>query len=133
MEKELNTKRRKNSAKPKLFEQNSNILKLYIYVTIVNHGQSEAVIKLMQSLGATASFVQAGEGTANQTVKEILNILDTKKDIIISIVTENKLSEIEQEMNAFFNSTKRNRGVGFAIKMDSIAGVRLYKFLSQTL
>ena len=41
--------------------------------------------------------------------------------------------QVQVELNAYFAANKRNNGLGFAIPLTSIIGVKAYKFLSQTL
>lgn len=107
--------------------------KLYFYITIVNKGQADAVINLMEYVGSSVSFVQTGEGSAPTKLKSILSLEDDKKEIIISFIKEILLEDAEKELNAFFEANKKNRGVAFAIPLNSIVGERVYKFLTKTI
>jgi hypothetical protein len=130
---EVKKRKRKTIEKQPKFEEQEGLNKLSIYVSIVNSGLANNVVKIMESVGCSASFIQNGEGTATEALKDVLNIVDTKKDVVISIIKNKDLEQVQTEMNAFFLAAKRNRGIGFAIQMNSIVGVRIYKFLSQTL
>ena len=115
------------------FEEKKDIDKLYVYFTIVNAGVAESVVKVFEDMGCSVSFIQNGVGTASEEVKKALHIQDSRKEVVISIIRESRLEDVEKELAAFFLASKRNKGVAFATKMDAIQGVRLYKFLSQTL
>lgn len=120
-------------AKEAKFEEKKDLDKLYVYFTIVNAGVAESVVKVFEDMGCSTSFIQNGVGTASEEVRKALHIQDSRKEVVISIIRESRLEDIEKELAAFFLAAKRNKGVAFATKMDALQGVRLYKFLSQTL
>ena len=115
------------------FEKRKDIQKLSIFVTIVGTGLAETITKLFKNYGASAQFIQRGEGTATKQIREIFGIEDTSKDIIISIIKQSSIQDIKTELEAFFAANKKNRGIGFSIPMTSVAGVTVYKFLTNTL
>lgn len=112
------------------YEERSDLKKLSLYVTIVNHGQSGPIMKIFQNAGANAQFIQLGHGTAGRQVLDILGISDNRKEIVLSIIKQEALSEVKKELEAFFMINKRNKGVGFSIAMTSIIGVKVYQFLA---
>lgn len=117
---------------------NSNISasttkKLLMFITIVNRGQGNYVLKLFESEGANAQFVQYGEGTAQKEIRDILGIEDNTKEIIVSLISEDKIESAKKELEAFFKISKRNRGIGFSIPMTSLIGMKLYQFLTDSL
>lgn len=107
--------------------------KLLLFITIVNRGQGNFVLKLFESEGANAQFVQYGEGTAQKEIRDILGIEDNSKEVIISLISEDKIESAKKELEAFFKIRKRNRGIGFSIPMTSLIGMKLYQFLVDTL
>ena len=114
------------------FEEREELKKLIFYVVIVNFGQGDNIIKLMKANHSSAQFVQSGEGTATSKVRDILNIEDNRKEIVFSLIREDYISEFQKELEAFFASSRMSKGVGFAVNLDSIMGVKLYKFFTQT-
>ena len=106
--------------------------KLLLFVTIVGKGQSKPVMKIFERGGSNAQFVQRGEGTAQKEIYNILGIEDVDKDIVFSFISQDKISDIKTELNAFFLASKKNRGIGFSIPLSSIIGVRVYQFLANT-
>ena len=73
-----------------------------------------------------------GEGTATKQVRSILNIEDNSKEIIYSFLREEFVEDFKNELDAYFASSKRNAGIAFTIDLSTIVGVKLYKFLTQT-
>lgn len=123
-------KEKKKEYKP--FEEREELKKLVFYVTIVNFGQGDNIIRLLKANHSSAQFIQSGEGTATSKIRDVLNIDDTRKEIVFSLIREDYLNDYQKELEAYFASAKRNKGVGFAINLDSIVGVKLYKFFTQT-
>ncbi len=108
----------------------SNIKKISMFITIVNRGQGNYVLKIFEQEGANAQFVQLGEGTAQKEVRDILGIEDNGKEIIISLIPNERIEEAKNELEAFFKVNKRNRGIGFSIPMTSLIGMKVYQFLT---
>ena len=124
---------RPKKVKEAKFEEKKDLDKLYVYFTIVNAGVADSVVKVFEEMGCSVSFIQNGKGTANEEVIKALHITDIKKEVVISIIRESRLEDIDKELAALFAASRRSKGIAFATRMDAIQGVRLYKFLSQTL
>lgn len=122
----------KKNVKP-AFEQSQDLKKIAMYVTIVNRGQGEAVVKLFQTLKTSLQFIQVGQGTATKQVYDILGMEDNTKEIIVSLVPVDRLPFVRIELEAFFAANRNNKGIGFAIPLTSIIGVSIYKFITNTI
>ncbi|MBQ6920898.1 MAG: hypothetical protein IJQ72_03250 [Bacilli bacterium] len=114
------------------FEERNELKKLVFYVVIVNFGQGDNIVRILKANHSTAQFIQAGEGTATNKIRDILNIDDNRKEVIYTLIREDYISDLQKELEAYFVASKRNAGVGFAIDLDSFMGVKLYKFFTQT-
>ena len=126
-------KAKKENTELKSNVSKTDIKKLSMFITIVNRGQGNFVLKLFESEGANAQFVQYGEGTAQKEIRDILGIEDNSKEIIISLISQDKIDSAKRELEAFFKVSKRNRGIGFSIPMTSLIGMKFYQFLVDTL
>ncbi len=107
----------------------TNLKKISMFITVVNRGQGNYVLKIFEQEGANAQFVQLGEGTAQKEVRDILGLEDNEKEIIISLITNERIDSVKSELEAFFKINKRNRGIGFSIPMTSLIGMKVYQFL----
>lgn len=114
------------------FEKRDDLKRMVFYVIIVNYGQSSNIIKLLKNNHSSVQFVQIGEGTATKQVRSILNIEDNTKEIIYSFLREEYVQDFKMELDAYFASSKRNAGIAFTVDLSTIVGVKLYKFLTQT-
>lgn len=116
-----------------LIENSVNLKKLSLYISIVNYGQSDSIIKIFQRYNSSLQFVQNGTGTAIKAVRDILGLEDNRKEVIFAFVSDEALEELKDELDAYFYSSKRNRGIAFSISLNSIIGAKLYHFLSNTI
>lgn len=107
----------------------TNLKKISMFITIVNRGQGNYVLKIFEQEGANAQFVQLGEGTAQKEVRDILGLDNNEKEIVISLITNERIESVKSELEAFFKINKRNRGIGFSIPMTSLIGMKVYQFL----
>lgn len=114
------------------FETRADLKKLYLYTVIVPRGQGEYIMRIFKANHTSVQFLQYGEGTASNAIRDILGIEDTKKDVVYSIVREDAISDLKKEIDVYFVASKKNRGIAYTIALTSIVGVKMYKFLSQT-
>ena len=104
--------------------------KLLLFITIVTSGHGSHITRMFEKIGVSAQFVQSGEGTATKEINNLLGVEDVDKDIVVSFITEDKIPLIRQDLSEYFSSNKRNRGIGMAIQLSSVIGVRVYQFLA---
>ena len=112
------------------YDKTNEIKPLVAYFAIVNQGNANAVIEIFRRAGSNASFVQMGTGTASKHVRDILGIEDNRKEIVVSIIREEKLKDAMTELEAYYAASKRNKGIGFSISLTGLSGVRMYQFLA---
>lgn len=122
----------KNRKTTQKYEDRANLKKLSLYISIVNKGNSQAIVNLFKNMGSSAQFVQLGEGTAIKEIRDIFGIDDTGKEIILSFIKKDDVEIATKELDAFFLASKSNQGIGFAIPLTSIVGVKIYQFLTNT-
>ena len=123
----------RNKHDPNKIENRKNLHKLYVFITIVEYHQSDQVVKLFESVGSAASFIQVGQGTSKSKVYDILGIIDDKKGVIISIVREDKKDEALYILNEYLTEdSEKNKGISFTIPLSSMIGARVYYFLTNS-
>ena len=123
--------KKKNVEKNELPSLNNIVQKkLLLFITIVTSGHGSHITRMFEKIGVSAQFVQSGEGTATKEINNLLGIEDVDKDIVVSFITEDKIPLIRQDLSEYFSSNKRNRGIGMAIQLSSVIGVRVYQFLA---
>lgn len=123
---------RKNAlAKP--IEERKDLKKLALYFVIVPKGQADSIVNIMQNNGSSLQFGHIGKGTATKEVLDILGMQDNTKEIILSVVTEDKIKDIKKELDAFFTINPKRRGIAFTTPFTSVIGAKVYHFLTNTI
>ena len=124
--------KRKNEKNNSELPSLNNIVqkKLLLFITIVSSGHGSQIIKLFEKIGVSAQFVESGEGTATKEINNLLGIEEVDKDVVFSFVSKDKIPLAREKLSEYFSSNKRNRGIGMAIQLSSIIGVRVYQFLA---
>ena len=115
------------------YDQSNEIKPLVAYFCIVDYGHAHNIIEIFTKAGSSASFVQLGNGTASKHIRDILGIEENTKEIIVSLIREEKLPEALTELTNYLDSSKRNKGIGFSVSLTGLAGVRIYQFLANNL
>ena len=123
----------KKEEKQKLFEEKPDLQRLFLLTVVVEQPVANQVVKLLQDLGSSAQFVHNGRGTAPSEIMGILNASVDRKAIINAFVSEDKMQVITEELGIFLGLSRKNRGVGFFVPLSSIQGIRMYKYLTQTI
>lgn len=114
------------------YEKENKIDPLKLYIIIVPFGQADNIIKQLESIGISCNFITAGEGTGKNFMPGLISSVDSKKQIIMSFVKENMAEKVNGYLKQRFNTSKAARGIGVSVKLTSVAGVSIYRFLTNT-
>ncbi len=120
----------KNNKLP--YEKEFKLEKLKLYILIVPRNHSDYFINEFKKTDIACNFVVYGKGTATKDIFELLGIGETSKDIIFSLVKENDIEKIKSIAEYRFNVSKTAKGIGFSIPLSSVAGVLMYRYLTNT-
>lgn len=125
---------KKKTAQPAFvpFEETNPIKKIKLLVTIVNRDQGEFFLSLLKKHEVGVQMKMLGHGTASSSIKEMLSIGETDKDIVVSVVREEKVAEVMAAIEQRFSVSHKAKGVAFTIPVNSVVGVSIYKFLTNT-
>lgn len=121
-----------NNVEKKPYDREFEVKKLKVACVIVNRHQGDYFINQFDEINVGASFLTYGTGTATKEIYDILGVGETKKDIVLSLVKEDDVPKIKEIINKRFAVSKSAKGVAFFMDIDSIAGVLVYKYLTNT-
>ena len=114
------------------YEKTHRLKSLLLVVTIVGQGQGDAIVSLANKYESNFSFTSRGRGTAPNNFYELLGRGSLKKDVVFSIMKEINYEGFEKELKARFAVSQMAKGISYCIRLDSVAGVSVYKMLSNT-
>ncbi len=112
------------------FEKENEVKPLKLFITVVPFGQANAIVKLIEQFRSTYSYVTTGEGTGRNFMPGLLSVSDSKKQIVFSFVREDRAKEVADALAERFSTSKAANGVSMSVKLTSIAGVSVYRFLT---
>lgn len=119
------------SAKENRYEQTHRLRSLLLVTTIVSEGQSEAIVAINNRHEAALVFVCFGKGTA--PVEAFLaHHISSKREVVFSVLRAEKWPEYKEALRQRFSISKLSKGVAYAVPIDAVAGVSIYKMLSNT-
>ena len=91
-----------------------------ILITIVDRKKGDEVVRILETGKTTFQMICFGKGTANSEILDYLGIGETDKDIVISFMEDDEVSEIMSKLYEEMEFSKRGHGVAFTIPVDSI-------------
>lgn len=129
-----NKKSKKTPQKPDFtpFEKENVLRPLKLFLIVVPFGQANAIINRLNEFDIACSFVFNGEGSAKYLADDLRSISDSRKQIILTLVREDKVEFVKRKLDERFSISRASRGFACSIKVTSIAGVSIYKFLTNT-
>lgn len=114
------------------FEKENVLRPLKMFFIIVPFGQANAIISRLNEFDIACSFVFNGEGSSTKSQYQKSLVTDSKKQIIITLVREDKVDFLKRKLQERFSVSKAAKGFAFSTRVTSVAGVSIYKFLTNT-
>ena len=112
------------------YEKTHRLRKLVLVFTIVGQGQDRSIVELNLENEAAIAFSCAGKGTAPSALYSVFGVGELKKDVIVSVMREDKWPSYRSGLEARFAVSKLAKGLAFCIPIDSVIGISIYKMLT---
>lgn len=97
-------------------------------ITIVDRGKGDNIIEYLREKNAMCSFLLPGHGTASAQWLNLLGAGDIKKDVIVTVLGKDKVSEVFEGLGENFGIKKSGHGIAFTLNINSIGGKRLLNY-----
>lgn len=110
-----------------------DVKKLSLVVVIVDHNQSDVFVDSFMTLEANVQLTLLASGTVKKEIKNLLGLSDPKKDVLFTIMKDERLDEAFSYIETRFKISPKHKGIAFSVKMTSVVGISVYKILSNTL
>lgn len=127
----MELKKKNTQQKPKFipFEDQYVLRKTKLLIVTVRLGQSDAIQKIFDDYNVSMSVTTLGSG---ETFEFDRITALSKKEFIFAIVCEDKVEPIMRKLQERFALSRQAQGIAYTIDITSIAGVSVYKFLTNT-
>lgn len=107
--------------------QNNRIKLLF---TIVERGLGNEVVEYFRESGVTFNMVCPGYGGAGSDFLDYLGLTTSEKDIILSVVTETKVTYVMNKIQFKFDLDEPGNGIMFAMPITGVSGPLALRYIS---
>ncbi len=114
---------------PKKKKKSNKVEKLELMITVLERGKSQKYISVLEKYDVVLQMTMLGKGTATSELLNYLGLQENEKDILFSLVKEEKIAKIYQEIAPKLE--KKGYGISFTIPLTSVVGKSVYEFLIQ--
>lgn len=94
--------------------------KVKFFVTIVDRGNGEKITAMLRESEIMFSLIALGKGTAKSELLNYLGLGQTDKDIVLSVISEEKIPIIIDNLRERFNLKEPGNGIAFSIPISSV-------------
>lgn len=95
-----------------------------LIVTIVNKGHCDTILKATKAAGAEGGTIIPGRGTGIRETAMFWGIpIEPEKDIILTIVPQEKTKSILKAIMEAGNLNKPGAGIAFILELKTVAGI----------
>lgn len=105
-------------------------MQTYFLTTIVNRSMGEIIVEYFNSHGVTTTLSTMGRGTATNSILSILGLGEQEKEIIFSVMYEDKLKSIMRGLIHKMRLDIPGNGIAFTIPVSSVGGAKTLKYLA---
>ena len=125
----MSEKEQKKSFVP--YDESHRLRPLLLVTTIVPHGQDQDIIELNKQNEAAVCLTSLGKGTLPPDLMTVLMPTE-RRDIVFSIMREDRWPQYKAALSERFAVSKMSKGVAWSVPIDAVAGVSIYKMLTNT-
>jgi hypothetical protein len=119
------------AVKPAGLRQSPDIFKrVEILFTIMDSGKGDEVVKSLRECGVTYNLISMGYGASGHDLADFLGFSDSEKDIVISVVTKDRVRDILNMLIYKFDMDKPDRGIAFTIPISGVSGPLALRYIS---
>ncbi|WP_313339259.1 hypothetical protein [Sedimentibacter sp.] len=101
-----------------------------LFVTIVNRGYGEKIAEMLRENEIMFNIIALGKGTAKSEILNYLGLGQTDKDIVLSVVQEDKIPIIINNLREKFNLKEPGNGIAFSIPISSVDSAAALELIS---
>lgn len=91
--------------------------KLILFCCILEYGKGSKMLKLSKELGLVGGTIFLGKGTVRSEWLNKLGILETRKEIVFTIIDEESEDELYERVSNKFSLEKLHSGIAFSMPL----------------
>lgn len=107
-----------------LINLDSEMTAFQLIVTIVNSGDSAAVVKAAAEAGAEGGTILNGRGTGVNEQQKFMNFtIDPEKDIVLTLIPNSYAEKVVKRIEEAIDLNAPGKGISFLIDVENVFGV----------
>lgn len=104
-------------------------LHIKLLITIVNRDKGQVAVDLLAKEGIHRHYIALGRGTAKTVMLSLLGIGDSAKDIVFTLLPQDKLQHTMHRLQRAFHMHTPGSGIAFTLSLSSVANCPLLPLL----
>lgn len=111
-------------------KQIKNLKKLHLMLSFVPYKKQDIFMDIIEEFDVNFHLnIPVLEYVSNENIDNILGLYDNKKDLIISIIREDKIKDCLLALEDKYNIYK-TKGYSICVPLESIIGIKNYLFFA---
>lgn len=106
------------------------IKRIKLLITIVDRGKGNGVVEILRDSGTTFNLIAPGYGAAGSQIMDYLGLTSAERDLVLSVVTEDKASSVLNKILYKFDLDLPGNGLAFTIPISGVSGPLALRFIS---
>jgi nitrogen regulatory protein PII len=94
-----------------------------LFWCIQDFGKGSRVLELFNELGGIGGTIFVGKGTVKSELLHLLGIMETRKEIVVTIINEDREDTFFDEVSQKFGLDKPKHGIAFSMPVMNIVNV----------
>lgn len=103
--------------------------KIKLFITIVDRGKGEKIVDMFKKNSIMYNLIMLGTGTAKSEILDYLGIGETDKDLVLSVVKEEDIEKVMNQLKDKMQLKKPGNGIAFTIPINSIDSIHSLEYI----
>ena len=104
--------------------------KIKLLIAIINRGKGEAVVGILRESGVTFNMIAPADCASGSDIMGVLGLSNQERDMILSVITEDKVSVVMQKLLYKLDLDKPGNGLAFTIPITGVSGPKALRYMS---
>lgn len=106
------------------------VKRVKLLVAIVERGRGDDVVGILKENGVTYNLVSPAHRASGSAIMDYLGLSNPERDLVISVVTEDKVEGILKKIMYKYDMEQPGNGVAFTIPITGVSGPLALRYIS---
>jgi nitrogen regulatory protein PII len=106
------------------------VKRIKLLVAIVDRGKGDDVVEILRESGVTYNLVSPAYRATGLEIMDYLGLANPERDIIFSVVTEDKVGRVLNKLLYKLNFDEPGNGLAFTIPISGVSGPLALRYIS---